>query len=146
MNLALRSLAARALRLGGALLWVAALIHFAAFSLLRRTVAARLPAEAFAFIWPPFAFSFLLDGILLLPLGFTALYAATGVRRGERWATVLGLATAIVVLTLPVLLGVVMGSGYFAAAPFLTAMLVMVAAGLAMLVPLVQLARDAAGR
>lgn len=146
MNPARRALAARALRLGGGLIWVAVLIHFAAYPFLRRTIADRLPADAFAFVWPPFAFSFLLDGVLLLPLGFTALYAAAGILRGERWATVLGMATAVVVLTLPVLLVLVMGAEYFSAVPFLLATLVMVAAGLAMLVPLVQLAREAADR
>lgn len=144
VRVARRTLAARALRLGGGLLWLAAAIHFGAFPFLQRTVASTLPADAYAFVWPPFAFSFLLDGILLLPLGFTALYCGGGVLRGERWATVLGLATAITVLTLPVVLGAVMGLRYFAATPFLVATLVMPAAGLSMLVPLVQLTRGAA--
>ncbi|MFI5209037.1 MAG: hypothetical protein ACHQ2E_01215 [Gemmatimonadales bacterium] len=140
---ALRSGSARALRLGGGLIWAAAAVHFAALPLLRRTVAGRLTPEAFEFVWPPFAFSFLLDGILLIPLGFTALYCAGGVLRGERWATVLGLATASVVALLPLVIGLVMGIGYFGAMPFLVAALVILAAGVVMLVPLVRLARRA---
>lgn len=132
------------MRLGGGLLWLGAAIHFAAFPLLRHTIAGRLTPEAFAFAWPPFALSFLLDGILLLPLGFTAIYSANGILRGERWATVLGLSTAIVVLLLPVVLWLVLGGGYFAALPFLIATIVILAAGLAMLIPLVHLARHAA--
>jgi len=144
ISVARRTFAARALRLGGGLLWLAAVIHFIAFPFLQRAVASNLPVDAYEFVWPPFAFSFLLDGILLLPLGLTALYSASGVLRGERWATVLGFSTAIVVLILPVVLGAVMGLRYFSATPFLVATLVIVAAGLAMLASLVQLARNAA--
>ncbi len=139
----LRVFAARGLRLGGGLIWVAAAVHFVAIPLLRRTVAARLTPEAFEFVWPPFAFSFLLDGILLVPLGFTALYCAGGLLRGERWATVLGLTTASVVALLPVVIGLVMGPRYFGATPFLVAALVVLAAGIVMLVPLIRLARHA---
>lgn len=144
IRVARRTFAAHALRVGGGLLWLAAGIHFVAFPFLQRTIAGTLPADAYDFVWPPFAFSFLLDGILLLPLGFTTLYCADGVLRGERWATVLGLTTAIVVLVLPVVLGLVMGFRYFSATPFLVATLVILTAGLAMLVSLVQLARKAA--
>lgn len=121
-----RSAAARGLRIGGALL------------------AERLPPDAYAFVWPPLAFSFALDGILLVPLGFTAFHCAGGVLRGERWATVLGLASSIVVLILSPTVVVVMGTGYFSAPAFLVATLVVAAAGLAMTVPLLRLGRHAA--
>jgi hypothetical protein len=139
-----RAGAARALRLGAILLWSAAGIHFIALPLLRRSVAAQLAPDAYAFVWPPFAFSFMLDGILLLPLGLTALYAAGGILRGERWAMVLGLSIALVVLVLPFVLVLVMGFRYFQAPAFLVATLVILAAGLAMTVPLLRLARNAA--
>jgi hypothetical protein len=139
-----RTMAARGLRIGGSLIWLAAAIHFAALPLLRRTVAERLPPEGFAFVWPPFAFSFVLDGVLLVPLGFTALYCAGGVLRGERWATVLGLVSAVVVLVLPIIIVLVMGTGYFSAPAFLVATLVMVGAGLAMTIPLLGLVRRSA--
>jgi hypothetical protein len=138
-----RVAAARALRLGAGLLWLAAAIHFIALPLLRQAVAARLTPEAFGFAWPPFAFSFTLDGILLLPLGFTAYYAAAGVLRGERWATVLGLTCTTVVLVLPVVLVCVMGTSYFSALPFLIATVVVSAAAVIMSIPMLRLARHA---
>ena len=144
LNPSPRAAAARALRLGGVLLWVAAAIHFLAVPLLRQAVADRLSAEAFAFVWPPFAFSFILDGVLLLPLGFTAFYCAGGVLRGERWAMVLGLTCAIVVLLLPAIIVAIMGFSYFSAPPFLVATLVVVAAGVTMTLPLLRLVRNAA--
>ena len=140
----LRAGAARALRLGTGLLWLAAAIHFIALPLLRRTVASQLAPDAYAFVWPPFAFSFILDGILLLPLGLSALYSAGGILRGERWAMVLGLSIALVVLALPIVLVVIMGFRYFVAPAFLVATLVILAAGLAMTVPLLRLVRHAA--
>jgi hypothetical protein len=144
MGIARRIVAARSLRLGGGLLWVAALIHFLALPFLQRTVVRELSPADYAFVWPPFAFSFILDGILLLPLGLTALYCAGGVLRGERWATGLGLTIALVVLSLPIVIVLVMGFRYLAAPAFLAATLVVLAAGIAMLVPMVRLARSAA--
>ncbi len=144
LNTSRRAAAARALRLGGVLLWVAAAIHFLAVPLLQRAVADRLSAEAYAFVWPPFAFSFILDGVLLLPLGFTAYYCAGGVLRGERWATVLGLTCSSVVLILPGIIVPVMGFSYFSAPPFLIATLVVVVAGVTMTLPLLRLLRNAA--
>lgn len=144
IGIARRITAARALRLGGALLWVAALIHFVALPLLQRTIARQLTPDAYAFVWPPFAFSFILDGILLLPLGLTAFYCAGGVLRGERWAAGLGLTIALVVLSLPVVIVLVMGFGYLSAPLFLAATLAVLGAGIAMLVPVVRLVRSAA--
>ena len=134
-------LAARALRVGAVLLWTAAAIHFSALPLLQRTVASQIPPDAYAFVWPPLAF---LDGILLLPLGLASFYCAGGVLRGERWALVLGLTIALVVLSLPVVLLSVMGFEYFSATSFLVATLVILAGGLAMTVPLLRLVRHSA--
>jgi len=139
-----RAPAARALRVGGALLWTAAAIHFIALPLLRRTVASQVPPDAYAFVWPPLAFSFTLDGILLVPLGLTAFYCAGGILRGERWALVLGLTITLVVLSLPLVLVSIMGFRYFSAPPFLIATLVIVVAGLAMAVPVLRLVRHTA--
>lgn len=136
-----RTRAARGLRIGGSLVWLAAAIHFAALPLLRRTIAERLTPGEFAFVWPPFAFSFVLDGILLVPLGLTALYCAGGVLRGERWAVVLGLTSAAVILVLPGILVLMMGTTYLAAPAFLVATVAIVGAGLAMAIPLLGLVR-----
>jgi hypothetical protein len=130
---------------GGVLLWIAAAIHFLALPLLDRTIAAELPAEAYAFVQPPLVLSFVVDGILLVPLGFTAIYAAGGVRRGERWGWVLGLVSGVTVLVLPVVLLVVMGTRYFSAKPFLVAALAVAVAGLVMVVPLLRVSRHGAG-
>ena len=134
-----RRTAARALRIGGILLWIAAAIHFFALPFLRRSVAPSLTPEAYQFVWPILAFAFLLDGVLLLPLGFTAIYCAVGIERGERWAAVLGLVCALTVLILPVLLLAVMGLHYFSAKPFLIATVIVAAAGLSMTIPLLRL-------
>jgi hypothetical protein len=137
-------LAARYLRFCGILLWIAAGIHLAALPLLRGTVASRVPPDAFAFVWPPFAFSYVLDAMLLLPLGFTAFYCADGVLRGERWGTVLGLSCAATVLAIPGVIVLVMGFRYFSSLPFLVATLVVLAAGVLMIAALLRLGRHAA--
>ena len=69
-----RKTAARALRAGGILVWIAAGIHFFALPLLQRSVAPSLPGTSYNFVWPILAFAFSLDGVLLVPLGFTAIY------------------------------------------------------------------------
>jgi hypothetical protein len=101
LALSRRKTAARALRVGGTLLWIAAGIHFVALPLLRQSVAATLPPDAFDFVWPILAFTFSLDGVLLLPLGFVAIYCARGILQSEPWARTLGLVCAVTVLILP---------------------------------------------
>jgi hypothetical protein len=134
-----RTIAAGALRSGGILLWIAATIHFCALPLLRGSVAPNLPSDAFNFVWPILAFTFSLDGVLLLPLGFTAIYCARGILRGEQWARTLGLICALTVLILPLLLIVVMGLRYFSAKPFLAAAIIITVAGLGMTIPILRL-------
>jgi hypothetical protein len=139
LALSRRKTAARALRVGGMLLWVAAGIHFLALPLLRQSVAPTLSPAAFDFVWPILAFTFSLDGVLLLPLGFTAIYCAGGVLRGEQWARTLGLMCALTVLVLPLLLVSVMGLRYFSAKPFLAAAIIVTVAGLSMTIPVLRL-------
>jgi hypothetical protein len=134
-------LAAYALRGGAVLVWLAAALHFFAVPLLRGEIERRLTSGQFAFVWPPFAFSFILDGILLLPLGLTAHYCAGGILRGERPATRLGLVTALTVLALPIVLVAVTGVGYLSAPLFAISLTVIVAAGLGMTVPLLRIIR-----
>ena len=134
-----RKIAARALAAGGILLWLAAAIHFCALPLLRGSVAPSLPGDTYNFVWPILAFAFSLDGVLLLPLGFTAIYCARGILRGEPWARTLGLICALTVLVLPVLLVMVMGFHYFSAKPFLAAAIIITVAGLSMTIPVLRL-------
>src|SRR5215468_3811369 len=123
MDFPRRKIAARALRTGGILLWIAAGIHFCALPLLRGAVAPSLPAAAYNFVWPILAFAFSLNGVLLL-LGFTAIYSGGGILRGEPWARTLGLLCSLTVLTLPLLLVIVMAFHYFSAKPFLAAAII----------------------
>ena len=142
IDLSKRRVAAAALRAGGVLLWIAAAIHFFALPLLRRSVAPALPGDAYNFVWPILAVAFSLDGILLLPLGFTAIYCAGGVLRGEQWARTLGLICALTVLVLPLLLVSVMGFRYFSAKPFLAAAIIITMAGLSMTIPVLRLTQS----
>src|SRR5207302_2735325 len=92
---------------------------------------------------PIVSFTFLLNAVLLLPLSFTTLYGAAGIRRGERWAWRISIANALTVIALPCLLLYSMGLGYFADAPlFLAGALSITAAGLLMLLPLLWAQRD----
>jgi len=136
-------LSARCLTAGGAFVAAAAVFHFFAahhiVPILRRAV----DAKTFAFLEPIVSFTFLLNAVLLLPLSFTTLYGAAGVRRGERWAWRISIANALTVIALPCLLLYSMGLGYFADAPlFLAGALSITAAGLLMLLPLVRARRD----
>jgi hypothetical protein len=136
-----RKIAARALFAGGILILIAAAIHFCALPLLQRSVAPSLPGDAYNFVWPILAFAFSLDGVLLLPLGFTAIYCAGAVLRGEQWARTLGLICALTVLVLPLLLVSVMGLRYFSAKPFLAAAIIVTVAGLSMTIPVLRLTK-----
>jgi hypothetical protein len=98
-----------------------------------------LSGGAYSFVWPILAFAFSLDGVLLLPLGFTAIYCAAGIQRGEQWARTLGLVCALTVLILPILLILVMGFRYFSATPFLAAAIIITIAGLGMTIPVLRL-------
>ena len=135
--------AARCLTAGGVFLAAAGVFHFFAAPhiapILRRVV----DANTFAFLEPIVSFTFLLNAVLLLPLSFTTLYSAAGVRRGERWAWGIGIANALTVIALPCLLVYSMGIGYFARAPlFLAGAASITAAGLLMVLPLVWVRRD----
>jgi hypothetical protein len=139
IELSRRKTAARALRAGGVLLWIAAAIHFCALPLLSGAVSPSLPGDSYNFVWPILAFAFSLNGVLLLPLGFTAIYCAGGILRGEQWARTLGLICALTVLVLPLLLVTVMGVRYFSAKPFLAAAIIITVAGLGMTIPVLRL-------
>ena len=129
--------AARSLTAGGSFLVAAAMFHFLAASHIPLVLRKALDAEAFAFLEPIASFAFLLNGVLLLPLAFSTLYCATGVRRGERWAWWIGLANALTVLALPCVLVSSMGLGYFSGAPlFLAGALSVTIAALLMLLTL----------
>jgi hypothetical protein len=132
-----RSLAAWSFRAGGGFLAATALFHFLAASHIPSVLRKTVDAKAFAFLEPIVSFTFILNAVLLLPLAFSTLYCATGIRRGETWAWWIGLANALAVLALPCALVYSMGLGYFAGAPlFIAGALSVTAAALLMLLSL----------
>jgi hypothetical protein len=137
------SIAARLLTVGGVFLVAAAAFHFFAASHITTILKRVLNARTYEFLEPIVAFTFLLNGVLLLPLSFSTFYSAAGIRRGERWAWGMGLANAVTVLVLPCLLVATMGLRYFSGAPLLVAGAASISgAGLLMLAPLVWVRRD----
>lgn len=104
-----------------------------------------LDAKAYAFLEPVVSFTFLLNAVLLVPLSFSTLWSAAGLRRGERWAWWIGLVNALTVLALPCLIVWTMGLQYFSDAPlFLAGAVSVVVAGLFMMLPLSWVWRDTA--
>ena len=139
------SIAARSLTVGGLFLGAAAVFHFLAASHLPMILKGVLDANAYAFLGPVVSFTFQLGDVLLLPLSFSTLYSAVGLRRGERWAWWISLANALTVLILPCLLVSTMGIRYFSGAPlFLAGAVSVTVAGLLMMLPLLWARRDIA--
>jgi hypothetical protein len=103
----------------GVLLLVVAVIHLAVTSLLKDAVLDRVLAPAMMpVVAPPFVLNHVVVGLLLVPLGFTTIYSATGLRAGQRWAWVICFAIGVALLSLPVALFVIMRGGPFDAVPF----------------------------
>jgi hypothetical protein len=139
------AMAARSLALGGLLLGAAAAFHFLAASHIPMVLERVLDAKAYAFLEPVVSFTFLLSGVLLVPLSFSTLFSAAGLRRGERWAWWIGLVNGLTVLVLPGLIVGTMGLGYFSGAPlFLAGAVSVLVAGLLMILPLCWAWRDTA--
>ena len=115
------ALAARILKTDGILLLVVAMIHFAATPYVLRFVSSQSTPEAFAQIKPPFLLSFILVGVLLLPMGMSTVYCADFFRRGERWARMICGFNALGVLLLPIALVLTMPARYFRAILFVIA-------------------------
>src|SRR6516162_7587443 len=113
------ALAARVLKTDGILLLVVAMIHFAATPYVLRFVSSQSTPEAFAQIKPPFLLSFILVGVLLLPIGLSTVYCADFFRQGERWERMICGFNALGVLPLPVVLVSIMPARYFRAILFL---------------------------
>ena len=140
------SLAARSLTGGAFLLGAAAVFHFLAAPHLTTVLRKILDPKVYAFLEPIVSFTFLLNGVLLLPLAFSTFCSAGGVRRGERWAWWIAIANALTVLALPCTLVATMGFRYFADAPlFLAGAISVTAAGLFMVLALLWARRDIVG-
>ena len=130
------ALAARILKTDGILLLLVAVIHFAATPLALGFVSSQSTPEAFAQIKPPFLLSFIVVGVLLLPIGLSTAYCVAFFGRGERWARIICGFNAVGVLLLPVALMVIMPVKYFHATPFLIAATLVWIVAISMMVPL----------
>ena len=115
------ALAARILQIDGILLLAVAIIHFAATPFALRFVSSQSSPESYAQIGPPFLLSFVLIGVLLLPVGLSTFYCAEHIRRGQRWARTICYFNAVGVLLLPLSLVLFMPARYFRAILFVTA-------------------------
>ena len=115
------ALAARVLKTDGILLLIVAVIHFGATPYVLRFVSSHTTPETFAQIEPPFLLSFILVGVLLLPLGLCTVYCADPLKQGEHWARVICGFNVLGVILLPVVLVLTMPARYFRAIPFLVA-------------------------
>src|ERR1700740_1709385 len=130
------ALAPRILKADGVLLLVVALIHFAATPFALRFVSSQSTPEAFVQIGPPFLLSFIVVGILLVPIGLSTVYSADSFRRGEHWARVICAFNALGVFLLPVALVMIMPARYFRAIPFLVAAILVWIVAISMTLPL----------
>ena len=130
------ALAARILKIDGILLLVVAVIHFIATPLALRFVSSQSTPEGYAQIKPPFLLSFIVVGVLLLPVGLSTVYCADAVSRGERWARTICCFNAISVLLLPLALILIMPARYFRAILFVIAATLVWIIAISMAVPL----------
>lgn len=131
-----RLISARILAVEGILLLIVAVIHLLVIPILRSALVRQLSAADFQFVWPPFLLAFVVVGILLVPVGLSTVYCASGVRNGERWAWRLGITNAVAILSLPFVLVAVMERRYFSAPPFLVASILITMVGVSMVWPL----------
>ena len=138
------ALAARILKIDGVLLLVLAVIHFAATPFVLRFVSSQSSPESYPQIEPPFLLSFVLVGVLLLPVGLTTVYCAKPIRRGQRWARTICYFNALGVLLLPLALILIMPARYFRAILFVIAatLVWIVALSMAVALMLVQIDRS----
>jgi hypothetical protein len=126
----------------GTLLLVVAAIHMLVIPSLRGVFVRVLSPGAFRFIWSPFLLNHVVVGILLVPLGLSTLYCASGIRSGQRWSWRVGVTNALTILSLPLALVMIMERHYFSALPFLLATILITAVGLSMIWPLLWVRRE----
>jgi hypothetical protein len=132
-----RALAARILKVDGILLLVVAAIHLAATPLALNFISTQSTPDAWAQIKPPFLLSFVVVGILLVPLGLSTYFCANSLRRGETWARTICSFNAVSILMLPLALILTMPATYFRAIPFLIAAILVCIVAISMAAPLV---------
>ena len=138
-----RALVARMLVIQGALLIVVAVIHLVMTSEIGQIVARNTTAKADAFLWPPYALDHVVAGILLFPIGITAMLCAGGIRAGDRRIWWIAFVNAVAVLSMPFAIAFTVGLSYFATAPaFLAGAALISLVGLWMVWPLLWIYKD----
>ncbi len=138
-----RSIVSRIISVTGVLLLIAAAIHLVVTPTLKRVILDRvLTAEQSLIVSPPFLLNHIVMGILLIPIGFTTIYCARGLRAGERWAWVICLANGLTILSLPIVLGLVMRPEHFRSPAFLMGASLITLVGIAMTIGLIWVRQD----
>ena len=112
------------LRLSGVLLVILGGLHLAVTPMIVRFIERGATREAVAWLTPPMLLNHVVVGILLLPLGVLAFYAAPHAAAGARWALVVSRTIGLTVAALPVALFLLMGTAYFGALPFRVATII----------------------
>ena len=121
------------LRFGGVMLIILGILHLAVTPFIARLISENVTEAVAVWLTPPMLLNHVIVGILLLPLGMLTFYAAPSAVAGERWALIVTRVIAITVATLPLVLSILMGAGYFGAIPFVVATIIVFIAALSLL-------------
>jgi hypothetical protein len=135
-------ISSRIMMVEGILLLIVAAIHLLVIPELHSLFVRLLSPRAFAFVWSPFLLNHAVVGILLVPLGLSTIYCASGIKSGQRWSWRVGITNAVTILSLPLVLVVVMERRYFSALPFLIATILITLVGLSMIWPMLWIRRE----
>ncbi len=121
------------LRLSGILLVVLGALHLAVTPLIVQFIRKGAAPDAVAWLTPPMLLNHVVLGILLLPLGNLTFYSARPASAGVAWALTVSRKVALAVFTLPPTLLALVGFRYFAAIPFLFAVVIVCVASVSLL-------------
>jgi len=121
------------LRFGGVMLIILGILHLAVTPFITRLISENVTEAVAVWLTPPMLLNHVIVGILLLPLGILTFYAAPSAAAGERWALIVTRVIAITIATLPLVLSILMGAGYFGAIPFVVATIIVFIAALSLL-------------
>ncbi len=115
------------------MLIILGILHLAVTPFIARLISENVAETVAIWLTPPMLLNHVIVGILLLPLGILTFYAAPSAAAGERWALIVTRVIAITAATLPLVLSILMGAGYFGAIPFVVATIIVFIAALSLL-------------
>jgi hypothetical protein len=121
------------LKFAGVMLIILGILHLAVTPFITRLISENVTEAVAVWLTPPMLLNHVIVGILLLPLGILTFYAAPSAAAGERWALIVTRVIAITIATLPLVLSILMGAGYFGAIPFVVATIIVFIAALSLL-------------